>query len=194
MGLRKISWLIISMVAIYAFRWGWLFRSSKPGPDAVGDVRVGHGLGEGLCRAPSGAVGRDDCLSADLGQSVDGGFDDRLECWTAEVKAADDRGNGVDAGESARLADDIDDPGVAAPRKHHQPVTGDMDDEGLIVEDERVGCPGPIGERLMKRHAVFEVGGAIDLAGDQHGIVEQQRGLAAFDDFQAGLLQCAVGR
>jgi hypothetical protein len=131
---------------------------------------------------------------ADLGQSVDGGFDDRLECWTAEVKAADDRGNGVDAGESARVADDIDDPGVAAPRKHHQPVTGDMDDEGLIVEDERVGCPGPIGERLMKRHAVFEVGGAIDLAGDQHGIVEQQRGLAAFDDFQAGLLQCAVGR
>ena len=57
MGLRKISWLIISTVAIYAFRWGWLFRSSKPGPDAVGDVRVGHGLGEGLCRAPSGAAG-----------------------------------------------------------------------------------------------------------------------------------------
>jgi len=35
----------------------------------------------------------------------------------------------------------------------------------------------------MKRHVVFEAGGAIHLAGDQHGIVEQQRGPAAFDDF-----------
>ncbi|HTY33102.1 hypothetical protein [Mycobacterium sp.] len=100
-------------------------------------------MGQGLRRAPSGAVGRDDCLGAGLGQSVDGGFDDGLECWTAEVKSVDDRGNGADAGEPSRVANDIDDPGVAAPRKHHQPVTGDVDDEGLIVKDERVGCPGP---------------------------------------------------
>ena len=105
------------------------------------------------------------------------------------MEAADDRGHGLDAGESSRVADDVDDPGVTAPGQHDQAVAGDVDNEGLVIEDQRVWCPGPVGQCLVKRHAMFEVAGAVDLAGDQHRIIEQQRWLAAFDDFEAGLLQ-----
>ena len=103
------------------------------------------------------------------------------------MEAADDRGDGLDAGEPSRIADDIDNPGVPAPGQHDQTMTGDVDDEGLIIEDQRVGRPGPVSQRLVERHAMLEVAGAIHLAGDQYRIVKQQRWLAAFDDFKAGL-------
>ena len=90
------------------------------------------------------------------------------------MEAADDRGHGLDAGEPSRITDDVDNPGVPAPGQHDQTVTGDVDDEGLVVEDQRVGRPGPVGQRLVKRHAMLEVTCAIYLAGDQYRIVKQQ--------------------
>ena len=47
-----------------------------------------------------------------------------------------------------------------------------------------------------RRHAGFEVGGAVDLAGDEHAAVDQQRGLTALDDLEPLALQgpAAQGR
>jgi hypothetical protein len=93
----------------------------EAGADAVGDVGIGHASSESLGGAPAGAVGGDDRLRADLGQSVDGGF----ESGTAEVEPSDDGRDGVDAGEALGVPDDVDDPGVFVADKDHQAVAGE---------------------------------------------------------------------
>lgn len=100
----------------------------EAGADAVGDVGIGHASSESLSGAPAGAVGGDDRLRADLGQSVDGGLDGGFESGTAEVEPSDDGRDGVDTGEAVGVPDDVDDPGVSAAGKDHQAVAGDVEE------------------------------------------------------------------
>src|SRR4029079_4814146 len=140
--------------------------------DAVGDVGMRHLFGELIGGTPARAVRRDDGLGADLGQGINGRSDDWFEGWPGQVEAAYDGGDGVDAGESACVADDIDDAGVAASGEDHEPMTGNVDHQGLVIEDQRGGCPGAVNQRLMERHAVFKATGSVDLAGNEHRVVE----------------------
>jgi hypothetical protein len=66
-------------------------------------------------------------------------------------------------------------------------VVGDVDDEGLIVDDEPVGRPGPAGEGFVEWHAVLEPGAAVDLPGDEHTVVERERRLSPLDDVEAAV-------
>ena len=91
-----------------------------------------------------------------------------------------------DAGQPLCVADDVDGAGVPAAGHDDQPLAAHVHDEGLVVEDQRVGfprCAGPV--LVCWGHAVFEVGGAVDLTGDQDGAVDEQGRLAALDHVEA---------
>src|SRR6188472_3909663 len=81
------------------------------------------------------------------------------------------------------MADDVDSTGVPAAGEDDQPALADVYDEGLVVDHQGIVLPGLAGPRLMRgRHAVFEVGHAVDLAGDQDAPVDEQRGLLPLDE------------
>jgi uncharacterized membrane protein len=91
-----------------------------------------------------------------------------------------------DAGQPLCVADDVDGAGVPAAGHDDQSLAAHVHDEGLVVEDQRVGFPRCAGPVLVCRgHAVFEVGGAVDLTGDQDGAVDEQGRLAALDHVEA---------
>jgi hypothetical protein len=102
------------------------------------------------------------------------------------VEAADHRVEGVDAGEAAGVAGDVDDAGMAAPGEHHQTGPAEVHDQSLVVEDQRVGLPAVVVVGLVEGHAGLEVRGPRHLAGDQHRAVEQQRRLLVLDDLEPG--------
>ena len=90
------------------------------------------------------------------------------------MKAAYDGGDGVDAGQAAGVADDVDDSGVPAAGEHYKTMAGDVEDEGLVIQNQWVGHPALVGEHLVEAHPVFKVGGPVHLAGNEHRIVEHQ--------------------
>jgi hypothetical protein len=75
----------------------------------------------------------------------DGGADDRLEDGPGEVEAANEAGDLVAAGEAPGVLEDVDGAGVGAGRHHHQALAGDVDDQVLVVEDQRVELPAVAG-------------------------------------------------
>ncbi len=94
-------------------------------------------------------------------------------------------------GEAQGVAGDVDGAGVPAAGEHDEPTVADVHHERLVVEDQRIGFPLVAGEPLVEGHALLEVGGAVDLAGDQHRLVEQQRSLAPLDHLEPLVLQRA---
>ena len=111
------------------------------------------------------------------------------------MKAADDRGDRVLAGQPARVADGVDDPRVAASAHDHQAAVANAQHQRLVVEDERVGLPLPVAQRLVTLKARLERRGAVDLAGDQRRAVEQEGRPALLHDLKADVLQRrAAGR
>src|SRR5215469_9102641 len=91
-----------------------------------------------------------------------------------------------DAGQPLCVADDVDSASVPAAGHDDQALVAHVHDEGLVVEDQRVRfplCAGPV--LVCRGHAVFEVGCAVDLTGDQDGAVDEQGRLATLDHFEA---------
>ena len=84
---------------------------------------------------------------------------------------------------------------MPAAGEHDEALAADVDHQRLLVEDRRVGLPPPVAPGLVVGHPALEVGGAVDLPGDEHRAVEQQRGLPALDHLEAlGLQRRAAQR
>ena len=62
----------------------------------------------------------------------------------------------IDSGQSVGVAADVHDAGVARNRSGPLALAGDVHDQGLIVEDQRVGLPGAISVGLVDREALLE--------------------------------------
>ena len=121
------------------------------GADAVLDERAGQAAGDRVGGLPAGAVGGDDHLGGELLQSADGVPDDRLEQRAGQVEAADDGVQLVDAGQALGVAADVDDARVPAAGEHDQPAPGDVGDQRLVVQDQRVGLPALAAPGLVDR-------------------------------------------
>ena len=102
------------------------------------------------------------------------------------MKTADDRMDVVLARELSGIAQDVDDPRVAAAGQDNEAMASDGGHERLVVEDQRVGLPGSVPVRLVDGEPALELGRAVDLTGDQQRPVEQERRLLLLDDVKAG--------
>jgi hypothetical protein len=149
----------------------------------------GEGRGQAVGRLPAGAVAGDEPLDAEVVEGGDGRLDDRLEDGPGQVQAADEAGDLVAAGQAPGVAQDVDRAGMGAGRHHHQALAGDVDDQVLVVQDQRVGLPAVAGPRLVDGEADLELGDPGDLARDQHLVVEQQGRAALLDHLQVLGLQ-----
>ena len=83
---------------------------------------------------------------------------------------------------------------MPAAGEDHQAAPAHVRHEGLVVEDQRVGMPLRVSEGLVDGEALLELRAAVDLAGDQHRAVEEERGLLLLDDLEAGSLERASAR
>src|SRR4051794_5566408 len=84
------------------------------------------------------------------------------------------------------VADDVDGAGVTAAGKYDESSSAKVNDEGLVVYHLRIGLPVLAVPGLVGgRHAVLELGGPVDLTGDQNGLVEQERRLSPLDEHEA---------
>jgi hypothetical protein len=113
----------------------------------------------------------------ELLKSADGVPDDRLEQRAGQVEAADDGMQFPDDGQALGVAADVDDAGVPAAGEHDQPAARDVGDQGLVVQDQRVGFPALPAPGLVDRESLLESGDAVDFPGDQHRPVVQERRL-----------------
>jgi hypothetical protein len=68
---------------------------------------------------------------------------------------------------------DVDGTGVAASGEHDQATPPHVHGERLVVEDQRIGLPAPIPVRFVEGQTLLEVGGAVDLAGDEDAAIQQ---------------------
>src|SRR5260370_28631865 len=75
----------------------------------------------------------------------------------------------------ARMADNINDPGMSTARNHHQSLVAHMDDQSLVVIHPRVWLPGAIDLGLLNLKSLFKLRGAFNLSGDQDRPVDQKR-------------------
>ena len=80
-------------------------------------------------------------------------------------------------------------PAWPQPVSTMRPRVAHVDDERLVVEDERVGFPPVVVEPFVEWEAGLEVGGSVDFAGDEHRSAEHERSLATLDDLEALLLE-----
>jgi hypothetical protein len=71
----------------------------------------------------------------------------------------------------------------------HQALAGDLDDQVLVVQDQRVGLPALVGPRLVDGETGLEPADAGDLTRDQHVAIQQQGGAALLHHLQALGLQ-----
>ena len=140
--------------------------------DGVGPERAGEADGQRLLRLPAGAMrGYHD--GRFLGGQRGHGLGDDVA--VAEVETAEDGVEVVDPRDPFGVPDDVDDAGVAAPGEHHESLVPDMQDDCLVVVYGLVGVPAAVLPLLVRgRHTDVEVGGPIDLAGDQQLAVEQE--------------------
>ena len=166
--------------------------SSGCGADAVLDEGAGQAAGDRVGGLPAGAVGGDDHLGGELLERIDGVPDDRFEQRAGQMEAADDGVQLVDAGQSLGVTADVDDARVPAAGEHDQPAPGDVGDQRLVVEDQRVRLPACAAPGLVDREALLEAGDPVDLPGDQHRPVVQERRLPLLDDAEACVFQRAA--
>src|SRR5580704_536411 len=102
------------------------------------------------------------------------------------MKSAQEGVERLAATEALGVPGDVDHARVTAAGDHHQAAAADVDDERLVIEDQRVGLPAVGGPSLLRRETGLPPGGARDLAGDQHGPAEQETRLLFLDDVEAG--------
>lgn len=164
---------------------GWsLSRGAQPERAAAAALhpRGGQGRGERVLGAPAGAVAGHDERRVELGERRDGRADHRLVERPAEVQPADQAVQAPDPGEPHRVPHDVDRARVPAAGEHDQATVAHVHDERLVVDHQRVVGPGRAVPRLVGgRHPALELRGAVDLAGDEHAAVHEQRRLAPLD-------------
>src|SRR5205085_1893761 len=92
-------------------------------------------------------------------------------------------------GQGKRIARDVDNSSVPAASDDHQSAIPDIDDERLVVEHQRIRFPVVVSPGILHRETRFVTGGTVNLAGDQHRIIEQKTGLTFFNNIEASALQ-----
>src|SRR5262245_12220584 len=130
----------------------------------------------------------------ELVEGADGRGDDWLEHRATQVKASDDRCYLPLSGQLLRVANGVDDPGVAAAADQDEAAFAQPQHQRLVVEDQRVGLPAAVTEGIVPLEARLELRRSINLAGDQHRTVEQERGPALLDDLEACPLEGGATR
>src|SRR5262249_41371208 len=78
---------------------------------------------------------------------------------------------------------------MAAAGQHHEAPVANIDDDGLIVANERVGLEQSVAYGVMRWRAALEVIGAGDLASHQHRTLQNKRRPLVFDEFKASVPQ-----
>jgi hypothetical protein len=158
----------------------------EPAADRVRPVGLRHRLVQGVMGQPAGAVGGHDELWPFLGQRRHRRRERRA---VAQVQPSGHQVDLVDAGEPLRLADDVDDAGVAAPGDDQESPAADVRHQRLVFMDQRVVPPLAIHPCLVTcRQAGLERRRARHLAGDQQHAAEQERRLPVLDQGEAGVL------
>src|SRR5215472_3187567 len=165
-----------------------------PGADRIRHVGIAEASSYRVTCPPASAMGRDDDLRRQLGQVVEHAGDQRLEIRPVEVEPADHRVQRLIAGQPPGVAADVHDPGVPAAGDDDQALAGDVHDQRLVIEDQRVGFPGAAQPGLLRRESRLISGGARYLAGDQDRSVEQEARLTVLDDLEAGSIQGLAAR
>src|SRR6185312_14260004 len=112
--------------------------------DAVLDERGREPRGDRVDGAPPRAVGGHEVVGSELRERFTGGRDDLLEPRTAEMEASHDGVERVLAGQLPRVAQDVHDARVPAAGEDDEAAAAHVCDEGLVVEDQRVGTPACI--------------------------------------------------
>ena len=159
-------------------------RGQQPvrGAAAALHPRGGQGGGERVLGAPPGAVAGHDERRVELGERRDRRADHRLERGPAQVQPTDQAVQALDRGEPHRVPDDVHRARVPATGDDDQPAAAHVHDQRLVVDHQGVVRPGPAVPRLVGgRHPALELRGAVDLAGEEHAAVDEQRRLAALD-------------
>ncbi len=103
--------------------------------------------------------------------------DDRLEQRSGQVEPADHRVQLADAGQALGVAADIDHAGMPAPGEDDQPAPGDVGDQRLVVQYQRVRFPAFAAPGLVNRESFLKAGDPVNLPRDQHRPIEQERRL-----------------
>src|SRR6266851_9467277 len=161
----------------------------EPGADAVGHEGFAESGRHGVLGPPAGTVRGNEHLGIEQGEVIEHPRDEGFEQRPVEVEPAEQRVQRLPAGQSPGVAADVDHAGVAAAGDHDQSLAADVDNERLIVQDERVGLPDLIDPGLLDREARLVAADAWHLAGDQDGSVEQEAWLLVLDNVEAGLPQ-----
>jgi MFS family permease len=159
-------------------------RGGQPvrGAAAALHPRAGQSRRERVLGAPPGAVAGHDERRVELGERRDRRPDHQLERGPAQVQPTDQAVQALDRGEPQRVPDDVHRARVPAPGDDDQPAPAHVDDQRLVVDHQRVVRPLlPVPRLVGGRHPALEVGGAVDLAGEEHAAVDEQRRLAALD-------------
>jgi hypothetical protein len=104
-------------------------------------------------------VGGHDEVGGQGGQVVENPRDERLEHRPVQVEAAYHGVQRAVSGQPPRVPADVDHPGVAAAGDDDQALVPDVDDEGLVVQDQRVRLPAPAEPGLLRREAGLVAGG-----------------------------------
>src|SRR5487761_405186 len=158
-------------------------------PEARADAALhegfGHQPGQRVGRLPTRAVAGHDPVQTQLDELLHGAGDDRLHLCPAEMASADEGVNMVHAGDLPSVEEHVDHAGVAAGGKHDQAPITDVNDHALIVGDQEVGLPAVRAAPVLNREPRLEVGHPLDLARDQHVVVEQQRRAPFLDQLDA---------
>jgi hypothetical protein len=108
----------------------------------------------------------DEVIGCEVREGITGRSDDRFEPRPTEVKASDDGVEVMVASQAPHVVEDVHDSGVTAAGQHDEAASAHVRDEGLIVEDQRIGLPASVPVGLVGREAPLERGRAVDLAGD----------------------------
>jgi hypothetical protein len=74
------------------------------------------------------------------------------------VEPAEHRVHPVHPGQRPRVPQDVDHAGVPAPGHDDEPAPGQVHDQRLVVEDQRVRLPAVAPQRLVDREPLLEVG------------------------------------
>ena len=169
-------------------------RGDQPvrGAAAALHPRGGQGGGERVLGAPPGAVAGHDERRVELGERRDRRADHRLERGPAQVQPTDQAVQALHPGEPHRVPDDVHRARVPAAGDDDQAAAAHVHDQRLVVDHQGVVHPGlPVPRLVGGRHPALELRGAVDLAGEEHAAVDEQRRLPALDHREPLAVQCA---
>src|SRR5919108_253813 len=141
---------------------------------------------------PARAVCREQAPNLRGRERLGGVVDDRLEQAAGEVQAADEAGDPPFAGEPLGVSQHVHGARVGASGDDHEALALHVHDHVLVVPDHRVRLPAAVRAGVVDREALLERGHALDLAGHQDRVVEQQRFRALLDQLETFPVEVAA--